>query len=150
MSSVTELLAEAGNLEKKLKQLDIDVKNGEQKKSNLENDITRLQGEANRITEEIAGLSKSIKSHVAKEVVKEKAELAELRGSATSELEKLNEARAESQKIYGDLKTKVADNDKLRLNLEKAIKEADLKMIDLSNLRNKLASIERLVKEALG
>ena len=150
MSSVTELLAEAGNLEKKLKQLDIDVKNGEQKKSNLENDITRLHGEANRLTEEIACLSKTIESHVAKEVVKEKAELAELRGSATSELEKLNEARAESQKIYGDLKTKVADNDRLRLNLEKAIKEADLKMIDLSNLMNKLASIELLVKEALG
>ena len=149
MSSMTELLAEAGSLEKKLRQLDIDVKNGEKKKSNLEMDITRLQQESDHLGEEIAGLSKTLKSHVAKEVVKEKAELAELRDSAVAELDKLNQARAESQKVYEDLKARVTENDKLKLNLEQSIKEAEHKQTDLNDIKNKLLHVVTLIEEAL-
>jgi len=146
---VKELLQEAGQLEKKLKQMQTDVTSLEARKSNLNGDIQRLTSEKNTLSEAIADLSETVQEAVGRATQQEVARLNELieeQGNEVQALKDEKSATLASHKEYIESKNQndraIKKNAGLAADLERSISEANA-------VKEKLSKVSELITEVI-
>lgn len=147
--SMTDVLREVGNIEKQVRRFDVELKNKQIRRDNLEGDIQRLTKQRDELLEMTDNLKETVSLAVSKAVESERAKIKELEDQKQSELNQARDDRAgvlKEREIYKDrqeiLKEAIKKNEKLSEDLARTQNEANA-------LRDKFQSVIKIIQDVL-